>query len=349
MSVFDKLQNFIIFFRTNIDKSKNEKPYFKTLCYQDLQRVFLETIKSNLIDNSSHNSNDKNIFHNYAINTINGASMTPIKDNIITEYIIQGLQQLHQLSDENKTIILKYLEILDDNYNIKNNFIYAELYTRLLLINVVQKWNLNFSNTSQDISNINNFLQKYKIEYFQYCDPMTYYWNIFNCKALLENEDIFTFITLLETLEKKYNYIEKLVVTPITKPEIVKLVISKTALEEAHIPVIAELKKKQGCDDVTIKNNKFYIKHLHLDKIKDEGLKFLCIKMDIPTVKSMKRDNFITLLTSVKNKIIFDCLSLEHLKLEGLIELCSNLNLNTDKCKHKRDDYLKLLKPYKNV
>ena len=71
--------------------------------------------------------------------------------------------------------------------------------------------------------------------------------------------------------------------------------------------------------------------------------------MDIPTVKSMKRDNFITLLTSVKNKIIFDCLSLEHLKLEGLIELCSNLNLNTDKCKHKRDDYLKLLKPYKNV
>ena len=109
---------------------------------------------------------------------------------------------------------------------------------------------------------------------------MTYYWNIFNCKALLENEDIFTFITLLETLEKKYNYIEKLVVTPITKPEIVKLVISKTALEEAHIPVIAELKKKQGCDDVTIKNNKFYIKHLHLDKIKDEGLKFLCIKMD---------------------------------------------------------------------
>ena len=349
MSVFDKLQNFIIFFRTNIDKSKNEKPYFKTLCYQDLQRVFLETIKSNLIDNSSHNSNDKNIFHNYAINTINGASMTPVKDNIITEYIIQGLRQLHQLSDENKTIILKYLEILDDNYNIKNNFIYAELYTRLLLINVVQKWNLNFSNISQDISNINNFLQKYKIEYFQYCDPMTYYWNIFNCKALLENEDIFTFITLLETLEKKYNYIEKLVVTPITKPEIVKLVISKTALEEAHIPVIVELKKKQGCDDVTIKNNKFYIKHLHLDKIKDEGLKFLCIKMDIPTVKSMKRDNFITLLTPVKNKIIFDCLSLEHLKLEGLIELCSNLNLNTDKCKHKRDDYLKLLKPYKNV
>lgn len=345
MSVFDKLQNFIIFFRKNIDKSKNEKPYFKTLCYQDLQRVFLETIKSNLIDNS----NDKNIFHNYAINTINGASMTPVKDTIITEYIIQGLRQLHQLSDENKTIILKYLEILDDNYNIKNNFKYAELYTRLLLINVVQKWNLDFSNTSQDISNINNFLQKYKIEYFQYCEPMTYYWNIFNCKALLENEDIFTFITLLETLEKKYNYIEKLVATPITKPEIVKLVIAKTALAEAHIPLIAELKKKQGCDDVTIKNNKFYIKHLHLDKIKDEGLKFLCIKMDIPTVKSMKRDNFITLLTPVKNKIIFDCLSLEHLKLEGLIELCSNLNLNTDKCKHRRDDYLKLLKPYKNV
>ena len=65
--------------------------------------------------------------------------MTPIKDNIITEYIIQGLRQLHQLSDENKTTILKYLEILDDNYNIKNNFKYAELYTRLLLINVVQK------------------------------------------------------------------------------------------------------------------------------------------------------------------------------------------------------------------
>lgn len=188
------------------------------------------------------------------------------------------------INSESKNIINNYLRIIEEDYDIKNNLNYSNLYIELLLIPVLEKWRkTNFSECYEEIEKVNNMLKKYNIKYMPNINIFSYYNSIIYCDLFQKSKDIFELIYLLRNINNKYKESYK--------------INNKLKKLENNTNNIKEIKDEKLNDKKTINFNK--IKHkenINLDTLKVIGLRDLCVKLNINTYKCKKRNDYIELL-----------------------------------------------------
>ena len=193
MSFVKNIELFVLFFKQKIEKSENKLPYFEIGSWKSLESDILYEIKNNLLEN------DKNIFHNNILNSID------INKNDLNPFVIDSIKQAQIISESGKEIIINFMNIINTNIdiiNIKNTSI-LKFYFRKLFIPILEKWRVsNFKDIYYDIDKFNEITNILNIKYIPDMNMINYYSKIIFIDDI---NLILKMISFFENLKKIYS------------------------------------------------------------------------------------------------------------------------------------------------
>lgn len=181
MSISEKVESFIIYFKNRNQYEKNTWDKFELLCFDILYKRLLNEVK-----------HDKKIYYDLVkfYNEIIHRTSVGMKEKYISDYLTDGIIKSKFLSQTVKNIITEYLDIVINNsYKLELDEKYDKLiiYFHKLMIPLHFRWQMTFKlmefygidfkdqPMTEDIQNFNSYLGQYDVTY----DPLDSY-EIFN-------------------------------------------------------------------------------------------------------------------------------------------------------------------------
>jgi 5-methylcytosine-specific restriction endonuclease McrA len=199
-----ELETFLEIFFNNIRDIEDKKTDNKRLyCYEigaqkDLIMDIIRIIHCEL------SNFDKNTFGNLFCNYSYYINQTEMSD-----FLLQNIKNINCINEQSKEIIINYLEIvLLDKFERNDNIKRTLLYYKKIFNEILIRWNKNFNDYFDDITEFNKLLQTYNItqSFNIFCDLSSF-------NAILRNIDDNTKIIFLDFFEKliiKYNKQDKI-------------------------------------------------------------------------------------------------------------------------------------------
>ena len=200
-----ELETFFEIFFNNIRYIEDNKTDDKRLYYYEMiaqKELITDIIRA--IENELCN-NDKNNFQNYICH---GCSQN-INQTEMNDFLLQSIKNINCVNKQSKEIIINYLEIvLLDKFERNDNIKRTLLYYKKILNGILIRWNKNYNDYLDDITEFNKLLRTYNItqSFNIFCDLLSF-------NAILHNIDDNTKIIFLDFFEKliiKYNKQDKI-------------------------------------------------------------------------------------------------------------------------------------------
>lgn len=326
MQLSKYVEAFILFFNRKISQSENKSPWMQMTLWKTLENQILDAIYQKLMTDSKnskpHLSNDASLFQTYVRNVID------VNKNELNTHVISSIANINIISEEGTNIIKDYLSLKENtdikpDINSNDDFVKARLIMFTLLIPIAERWRTAlFSDIYKDIERLNKLLETYKIQYSPGMD-MRNYVNSILYNNMLDKKDMIVYdvIKYLNSLRNEYKKLDALNKMKAMKKDLPKtshpLVkkdvnndnskINKTDVKrdirKDHSKISHPIMKKDIKGD-TSKSSIHPVKkeipkkqiEIDLDTLKIQGLRDLCVKMNISTSSCSKRQDYLNLL-----------------------------------------------------